>query len=96
MARTRCNDQVVGAILASWRYDISGITPEMRRDYERHFADCGEVMARYGGCGIIPSGTYHAEVPSTVLNAANRVDGHALELLPEMAERFGGSRSAGR
>src|SRR5215469_17437499 len=46
MARTRCNDQVVGAILASWRYDISGITPEMRKDYERHFAECGHCRSR--------------------------------------------------
>ncbi len=34
---------------------------------------CGEdvlaqlrVMARYGGCGLIPSGVYHQEVPTTV------------------------------
>ena len=46
MARTRCNDHVVGSILASWRYDISGISPEMRRDYEQHFADCGHCRAR--------------------------------------------------
>jgi hypothetical protein len=46
MARTRCNDHVVGAILASWRYDISGISPEMRRDYEQHFTDCGHCRAR--------------------------------------------------
>jgi hypothetical protein len=46
MARTRCNDHVVGAILASWRYDISGISPEMRRDYEQHFSDCGHCRAR--------------------------------------------------
>jgi hypothetical protein len=46
MARTRCNDHVVGAILASWRYDISGISPEMRRDYEQHFADCGHCRGR--------------------------------------------------
>src|SRR6059058_6114316 len=46
MARTRCNDHVVGAILASWRYDISGITPEMRKDYERHFTDCDHCRAR--------------------------------------------------
>jgi hypothetical protein len=36
----------VGAILASWRYDISGITPEMRKDYEQHFADCAHCRAR--------------------------------------------------
>ena len=46
MARTRCNDHVVGAILASWRYDISGISPEMRKDYEQHFADCPHCRAR--------------------------------------------------
>ena len=33
----QCVDQVVGDILAGWRYDISGITPEMRGDYEDHF-----------------------------------------------------------
>ena len=36
----RCVDQVVGDILASWRYDISGIVPEMRLDYEAHFKEC--------------------------------------------------------
>jgi len=46
MARTRCNDHVVGAILASWRYDISGISPEMRRDYEQHFTDCPHCRGR--------------------------------------------------
>ena len=46
MARTHCTDRVVGAILASWRYDISGITPEMRRDYEQHFAECPRCSAR--------------------------------------------------
>ena len=46
MARTQCSDRVVGAILASWRYDISGIYPEMRKDYEQHFADCPHCRAR--------------------------------------------------
>jgi GT2 family glycosyltransferase len=45
------------------------------------------LLRRYGGCGIMPSGTYHAEVPSTVLNAAGGVDGHALDLLAEMIPR---------
>src|SRR5574340_1269767 len=35
-----CTDTVVGDILAGWRYDISGITPEMRGDYEEHLASC--------------------------------------------------------
>jgi hypothetical protein len=46
MAKTPCTDRVVGAILASWRYDISGISREMRRDYEQHFADCSRCRAR--------------------------------------------------
>ncbi|HET7102800.1 MAG TPA: hypothetical protein VFI20_01815 [Terracidiphilus sp.] len=45
MARTGCTDHVVGAILASWRYDISGIHPDMRRDYEKHLAECGYCSA---------------------------------------------------
>ena len=38
---------------------------------------CGEdvlaqvrVMARYGGCGILPSGAYHLELPTTLPNRA--------------------------
>jgi len=46
MARTSCTDRVVGAILASWRYDISGIFPEMRKDYEQHFAECPHCSSR--------------------------------------------------
>lgn len=42
----KCTDRVAGAILASWRYDISGISPEMRRDYESHFAECARCRAR--------------------------------------------------
>ena len=46
MASIQCTDRVVGAILASWRYDISGISPEMRKDYEHHFAECPHCRAR--------------------------------------------------
>jgi hypothetical protein len=46
MARTQCTDRVIGAILGSWRYDISGITPEMRRDYEQHLTECVHCRAR--------------------------------------------------
>lgn len=38
--RSACVDPVVGGILSSWRYDISGLDREMRRDYERHFEQC--------------------------------------------------------
>ena len=46
MAKNRCTDPVVGAILASWRYDISGISPQMRRDYELHFVQCVRCSSR--------------------------------------------------
>jgi len=42
------------------------------------------LMRRWGACGLVPSGTYYAEVPSTVLNDRGTVDGHALDLLPEL------------
>ena len=35
-----CTDQVVGDILSGWRYDISGLSPAMRTDYEQHFIEC--------------------------------------------------------
>ena len=41
-----CVDPVVGKILAGWRYDISGIAPEMRADYEAHFAACQRCRSR--------------------------------------------------
>jgi hypothetical protein len=41
-----CVDPVVGKILAGWRYDISGLAPEMRGDYEAHFAECGFCRSR--------------------------------------------------
>lgn len=46
------------------------------------------LMRRWGGCAIMPSGTYFSEVPSTVLNVTGTIDGHALDLLPEMIERY--------
>src|ERR1700761_5731110 len=46
MARNQCNDRVIGSILARWRYDISGISPEMRRDYETHLTECAQCSAR--------------------------------------------------
>jgi hypothetical protein len=41
-----CVDPVVGDILSSWRYDISGITPAMRGDYEEHFVECAYCRSR--------------------------------------------------
>lgn len=43
---SQCTDTVVGDILSSWRYDISGISPEMRVDYEDHLSTCGYCRSR--------------------------------------------------
>ena len=46
------------------------------------------LMRRYGGCGIVPSGTYHAEVETTTFSAEGTVDADALNLLQELVRRF--------
>lgn len=37
---TICTDQVVGAILSGWRYDISSLSSAMRTDYDQHLSEC--------------------------------------------------------
>lgn len=44
--KQQCTDKVVGDILAGWRYDISGIAPDMAVDYEQHFRDCAACRSR--------------------------------------------------
>jgi GT2 family glycosyltransferase len=46
------------------------------------------LLRRWGGCAIMPSGTYFSQLPSTVLNSSGTVDGHALDLLPELIARY--------
>src|SRR3989475_9085957 len=43
---SECVDPIVGKILAGWRYDISGLAPEMRGDYEEHFSACARCRSR--------------------------------------------------
>src|SRR6202451_2413007 len=43
---SQCIDPIVGKILAGWRYDISGLAPEMGGDYEEHFAACERCRSR--------------------------------------------------
>ena len=43
---TACTDRVIGEILAGWRYDISGLAPDMRSDYETHLAECAHCHSR--------------------------------------------------
>lgn len=42
----KCTDPVIGKILAGWRYDISGLAPEMREDYEAHLRECAFCHTR--------------------------------------------------
>lgn len=46
MAKIRCIDPTVGDILSGWRYDISGLHPEMRTDYENHLRECSHCRSR--------------------------------------------------
>ena len=41
-----CTDQVVGDILSGWRYDISGLSPVMRTDYDQHLSECSDCRRR--------------------------------------------------
>jgi hypothetical protein len=43
---SECIDPIVGKILAGWRYDISGLAPEMCGDYEQHFSTCEHCRSR--------------------------------------------------
>ncbi len=42
----QCTDPVVGDILSGWRFDISGLSPAMRTDYETHLEDCPSCRRR--------------------------------------------------
>ena len=46
MNRIHCSDPLIGDILAGWRYDISGLSPAMRTDYDRHLTECGHCRRR--------------------------------------------------
>jgi len=41
-----CTDPLIGDILAGWRYDISGLSPAMRTDYDQHMTDCAHCRRR--------------------------------------------------
>ena len=41
-----CKDPVVGDILAGWRFDISGLSPAMGMDYNKHLLECGYCQRR--------------------------------------------------
>jgi GT2 family glycosyltransferase len=45
------------------------------------------LLRRWGGCAILPSGTYHAEAPTTIGEDGRTPKANALRLLPRMLER---------
>ena len=45
-SHSQCTDPIVGDILAGWRFDISGLSPAMRTDYEVHLRDCPSCRRR--------------------------------------------------
>jgi hypothetical protein len=63
----QCTDRVAGEILAGWRYDISGIAPEMRVDYEQHFAQCEYCRQRQRFHRIIDFGLLFTAKASAVV-----------------------------
>jgi hypothetical protein len=46
MNEPHCTDPVIGDILAGWRYDISGLSPAMRTDYDHHLSECAQCRRR--------------------------------------------------
>lgn len=54
------------------------------------------LLRRWGGCAIMPSGTYSAQVASTTPNERGTVDGPALDLLPAMVRRYGPRAASSR
>ncbi len=61
-------------------YDVAALRASGAFDFWRDLPPdhCGEdvlaqlrVMSRHGGCGVLPSGAYHLELPTTVPNRTN-------------------------
>jgi GT2 family glycosyltransferase len=51
------------------------------------------LLRRWGGCAILPSGTYHAEAPTTIDEAGRVPNANALTLLEALLERQHGDAS---
>jgi hypothetical protein len=46
MRSSACKDPIVGDILAGWRFDISGLSPAMGTDYNKHLLECNYCQRR--------------------------------------------------
>lgn len=70
MRKIRCIDPTIGDILAGWRYDISGLYPEMRTDYEQHLRECHYCHGRqriHRTVDVLLIGTSTAAIAAFVL-----------------------------
>ena len=45
-SRAVCSDPIVGAILSGWRYDLSALSPAMRKDYDQHMVECAHCRSK--------------------------------------------------
>ena len=79
-----CIDHVVGAILSGWRYDISGLSPAMRTDYEAHLEDCQHCRRRQRNSRMIDVGLISAFTLSSVAFLLAAVVLRRLELLTHL------------
>lgn len=53
MSINQCTDPVIGDILSGWRFDISGLSPAMRTDYDQHLSDCAHCRRRQNRARMI-------------------------------------------
>ncbi|WP_158790123.1 hypothetical protein [Granulicella sp. L60] len=82
---TSCIDQVVGDILSGWRYDISGLSPAMRTDYDQHLSDCGHCRHRQRIARTIDVLLISVSTLSIVAFALAAVVIHRLELITHIS-----------
>ncbi len=47
------------------------------------------LLRRWGGAGMLPSGTYHQEAPTTIAEEGRKPEANAIVLLPQLLERYG-------
>jgi len=46
VSKHECPDRSARSILMSWRYDLSGVPVDMRRDLEAHLEECAHCRSR--------------------------------------------------
>ncbi len=87
-SRSHCTDPVVGGILSGWRFDISGLSPAMRTDYDQHFAECGHCRRRQRVARTIDVLLLAVSTLSIVAFLLAALIIHRLELISHIGGRF--------